>query len=155
MLKLETVFIAVFGLGLLLGVAFLVVKNNISSQPNIRNQVNDVEYEEQVSEQGDVVLKVNPLSLQAGSEAEFKLNMDTHSVELDYDLIKQSSLVDDQGRILKPISWNGGSGGHHLSGELIFPDPGKVKTLELRILGLDGIDRKFKWEISKPLSDDK
>ena len=113
----------------------------------MQTQLSIDSYEEQVSDQGDVAIKVKPLSLKSGSEVKFQLSLDTHSVELNYDLVEKSSLTDDQGRTLKPISWDGGSGGHHLSGKLVFPDTDKVKTLELVISGIDGVDRKFKWEI--------
>ena len=102
----------------------------------------------QSSDQGEVVVEAEPLDLESGKQTKFKVTMDTHSVELDYDLMKVSSLVNDQGNTLKPLSWNGGSGGHHLKGELTFPAlEQKSKSVELLMANISGFDRRFKWNL--------
>ncbi len=103
----------------------------------------------QSDNQGEVIVEVVPISLQKGSDAKFKVLLDTHTVELDYDLLGSASLKDDLGNNLKPLSWSGGSGGHHLNGELIFPAVSeKAKFVELTITNISGFDRRFKWKLS-------
>lgn len=102
----------------------------------------------QTDEQGEVTVEVTPLLLQAGKDAKFEVVLDTHSVELSYNLMEAASLIDNQGKQYKPISWSGGSGGHHLSGELVFPSlSNKIKSAQLIIANISGFDRKFTWRL--------
>ncbi len=104
--------------------------------------------EVQTSDAADVTIRVKPAVLEAGQQVVFKLNMDTHSVELDYDLVNQSTLIDSLGNNLKPLSWSGGQGGHHLSGDLTFPKLDEnARSVELVIKGIAGSDRNFKWNL--------
>lgn len=101
----------------------------------------------QSDNRGQVTVDVTPISLEAGKEVKFEVVLDTHSVELSYDLLTVSSLSDDTGQNFKPLSWSGGSGGHHLSGELVFPAISKnAKFVELVIFNIEGVDRRFKWD---------
>ena len=75
--------------------------------------------------------------------------MDTHSVELDQDMIKIAIIVDDQGKEYKPIRWEGAeAGGHHREGVLIFsqitPTP---KSVELKISSISDVVRSFIWQL--------
>lgn len=112
------------------------------------DQIQQKIYQTQTNEQNDVSVEVTPISLETNSLVKFKVVLDTHILELDYDLMKISKLTDDKGQIYNPISWSGGSGGHHLSGELIFPAvPDKAKSLELTISNIEGVDRMFRWDL--------
>lgn len=103
----------------------------------------------QTVSEGEVSVEVTPMVLETGKEAKFRVTLNTHTVELDYDLLKVSNLQDDKGNNVKAISWSGGSGGHHLTGELIFPAiSGRAKSVKLTITGISGSDRKFSWNIS-------
>lgn len=102
----------------------------------------------QSSDQGEVSIEVTPVVLEPGKEAKFDVVFNTHSVELDYDLLKVSNLRDDKGNSLTPISWSGGSGGHHLNGELVFPSiSAKAKSAQLIIANISGFDRSFVWNL--------
>lgn len=102
----------------------------------------------QSSDQGEVSIEVTPVSLEPGKEAKFDVVFNTHSVELDYDLLKVSNLRDDKGNSLTPISWSGGSGGHHLNGELVFPSiSAKAISAQLIIVNISGFDRSFVWNL--------
>lgn len=70
-------------------------------------------------EAGAVTVKVEPRQLDADG-AVFKVSFDTHSVNLDQDLVRQARLV--VGDTTWPAaSWSGdGPGGHHREGELRF-----------------------------------
>lgn len=121
-----------------------VVKENTQSLPPNGLKV----WQSQVSEQESVSVEVKPEVLAAGLGAKFSISFNTHSVELDYDLLKVAELTDDQGNILKPLSWTGGTGGHHLSGELNFPAiaPG-VKQVKLTLYDISAVDREFEWKL--------
>lgn len=87
-------------------------------------------------EVGAVTVKLQPRQLDAGG-AVFEIVLDTHEVELDQDLARQSSLV--VGDTPWPVrEWTGdGPGGHHREGELRFAADGPVAgTVTLKIDGL-------------------
>src|SRR3970282_1973076 len=73
-------------------------------------------FESKTDNQGEVTVEVTPKNVSTRSETTFQVTLNTHSVALDLDLVKISKLIDDQGNTYQPLSWDGGSGGHHLSG---------------------------------------
>lgn len=102
----------------------------------------------QTSTEGVVSVKVKPNTLQSGSPAEFELTLDTHSVELNYDIAAITILQDDSKRIYKPVSWTGGKGGHHVEGILTFPAiTQSAKSVTLTIPQIDNQDRVFTWKL--------
>ena len=113
-----------------------------------QEKVQQKSFTAQSSDRGEVSIEVTPVVLEPEKEAKFNLVFNTHTVELDYDLLKASSLSDDKGNIIKPISWSGGSGGHHLNGELVFPSlSAKAKSAKLIIVSISGFDRSFIWNL--------
>lgn len=120
----------------------------ISPNQISKEQVQQKTFTKQSDDQGEVIVEVTPISLDAGKEVKFRVALDTHSVELAYDLMKTSKLVDDKGQSLVPFSWNGGSGGHHLNGELVFPSLAtETKSAQLVIANISGFDRRFIWNL--------
>lgn len=106
--------------------------------------------ETKTDEQNSVTVTITPanISPQAG-EWQFNVLIDTHSVELDQDMVKISVLIDDQGKEYKPLRWEGAEpGGHHREGMLVFkqitPNP---KSLGVKISGIGNVDRSFVWRI--------
>lgn len=93
-----------------------------------------------------VTVTVTPKPSDAGWQ--FTVVFDTHSGELEDDLLAAAVLVVD-GRELQPISWDGpGPGGHHREGVLRFASAGEQPTdLELRLqrAGEDA-PRVFRWK---------
>ena len=87
-------------------------------------------------EAGAVTVKVEPRQLDAAG-AVFKVTFDTHSVDLDQDLIRQARLV--VGDTTWPVTgWSGdGPGGHHREGELRFAGAGPATGTA--ILTIDGL----------------
>lgn len=79
----------------------------------------------------------------------FKITFTTHQGDLNFDITKISVLIDDQGRQYSPLNWDGGSGGHHLAGNLIFPAIDKnTKTIKLILKDIYGIEeREFLWNL--------
>jgi hypothetical protein len=98
---------------------------------------------------GAVTVEVTPAGGTAATLI-FDVVMNTHSVELDYDMTKIATLIDDQGRVYPAKSWNGAAGGHHREGSLTFEAPAGVtpKSLQLNLAGIGGIpDRQFQWPV--------
>ncbi len=105
--------------------------------------------------QGAVEFAVTPLNLAApGATLDFDVSMNTHSVDLGWDLAAQATLATDTGLQVIGQKWPVGSG-HHYEGTLSFPvttGEGKpllasAKTLTLTIRDTDVPERVFTWEL--------
>ncbi|MDO8658071.1 MAG: hypothetical protein Q7K55_04995 [Candidatus Levybacteria bacterium] len=118
-------------------------------------QIGDKVFKEKEDSQGEVIVTVKPLKLARynsipgkGENIVFEVTMETHTVELDKDLKNISVITDNKGNEYKPISWSGGSGGHHINGNLVFPPFSKdAKSIKLVIKEIDNFDRMFEWKV--------
>jgi hypothetical protein len=102
----------------------------------------------QTSVERGVTVKVIPKRTGPSGDWEFAVVLDTHSAELDDDLVRSSVLVADAAE-LRAVSWTGaGPGGHHREGLLRFPAPQAApKAVELRILRSgEATPRVFRWD---------
>lgn len=129
-------------------------KKSIQTQPSGENvptvspTQTENKYKTQTNSEGEVTVEVTPISLSKESNVQFKVVLNTHSVALDKDLKDISVLTDDKGSQYDPISWSGGTGGHHLEGELTFPPLKEdVKSIKLTISEIADINRVFEWNI--------
>lgn len=134
------------GLIAVVSVLFVMTRNKQDSHP--QRQANESRFETKVDEQGQVTIKVAP---QVSNSAQWKFTIvfDTHSVELNQDLLQIAVLTDDQGNTYKPTAWEGpGPGGHHREGILLFESISPTTSyVELRIKNIGGIpERLFKWD---------
>ncbi len=108
-------------------------------------------------QQGAVVVEVTPLNLdQPGRTLDFRVSMETHSVDLSMDLATLATLATDTGLQVEAISWDGPLGGHHVSGTLSFPVTAEGKALlegaselTLTIRSVDAEARVFAWSIDR------
>ncbi|HEY6073029.1 MAG TPA: hypothetical protein VIV15_06435 [Anaerolineales bacterium] len=106
-------------------------------------------------EQGMVVIEVTPINLGTPADSiEFDVVMNTHSVDLSMDVARLSTLTTDTGLTVPAAQWDAPSGGHHLSGKLIFPSVQDGKPilegagkLVLTIINLDAPSRLFEWDL--------
>jgi len=120
------------------------VTNQAIQQTNIKQN-----WESKTDEQLAITVIVTPVDiLSQSNEWKFDIVMDNHTIELDQDLVKNTILVDDQGKVYKPLRWEGSeAGGHHREGILVFetinPNP---KSIELKISGIGDIIRNFSWQ---------
>ncbi len=107
--------------------------------------------EVKTNNEGGVTIAVTPKETAAGI-FEFEIVLDTHSVELSYDLTKISVLRDENGQEYRPINWEGDPpGGHHREGTLIFnPIAPTPKSIELKITGIAEAVRIFTWQSNLP-----
>lgn len=106
--------------------------------------------------QGSVEFVVTPLNLsQRGETLDFDVAMNTHSVNLSWNLAAQSKLTTDTGMEVKGQGWPVG-GGHHDSGTLSFPAKGVdgtpllagAKKLTLTIQNAGAPERTFVWDLA-------
>jgi hypothetical protein len=101
---------------------------------------------------------LNPIEKVEGDQLAFKVQMDTHSVNLDHYRIDVLTILrDDKGNEYEALGWVSPRGrGHHRSGVVKFSnkntfgrpiiDP-QTKYIEVIIKGVNGIpQRVFKWE---------
>lgn len=100
----------------------------------------DVRWDGRIVEQNDT----ETLTLQVA--------MNTHTVELNYDLTRLAALRNDQGEELRPKSWKAPAGGHHVSGLLTFEISegffADNSSLELMIRDVGGVpERLFRWKL--------
>jgi len=104
----------------------------------------------QTSREGNVNVTVTPRSLAPGASSwDFEVVLETHTQPLDQDLTKVAALIDAHGRPHAPLAWEGSPpGGHHRRGLLRFqPLAGNPAIAELRLHGIGGVDRTFRWQL--------
>src|SRR3989344_2269168 len=118
----------------------------ITNLPLPLKLVTPTNLETKTASEGGITIAVTPQMLDE-TEFRFRITLDTHAGELDADLAQVSTLIDDQGRIYKPSSWEGDlPGGHHREGMITFnqiiPAP---KSVGLKIKNIGGVpERSFK-----------
>ncbi len=120
-----------------------------SSTPNSKTESAFVA---QTVEGGSVTVKVTPLKMEPNAPLEFDIVIDTHSVELNDDMMKAVVLRDDSGMEFTPTTWDGpGAGGHHREGKIKFaPLTMSTKALTLVVKNVAGVpERVFKWELAQ------
>lgn len=97
---------------------------------------------------GNVTVTISPVTMLAGEAASFDVALDTHSVELSYDFATIASLTDDAGNSYAVSEWTGNSGGHHVSGQLLFPAISSEATeLTLMLKEVDTVTEEFVWKL--------
>jgi hypothetical protein len=107
-----------------------------------------------VSDERGVKVQVTPLNPMSAHAAplDFRVVLDTHSVNLKYDMAKIAVLRDDRGSTYRPSIWQGPAGGHHIAGVLRFAQGREImKTqpawLELQLEGIGGVPKRtFRWD---------
>lgn len=107
------------------------------------------------NDERSVVVEVTPLNLAgSGPTLDFQVALNTHSVELDYDLTKLAVLRDDRGNEYRPAAWGGARGGHHMSAVLTFEGRSEIVKPGMQYLELELKDiaqvpsRVFRWELA-------
>lgn len=115
--------------------------NKKTSQPR--------EFSSQTAVLGAVEIEIKPEKLDS-KESVFSVKLDTHTVELDFDLTKIISLSDGSGNRYQALRWEGGSAGHHLAGKLVFaPLAKKTKTITLTVSQIGKEKKVFNWNFGK------
>lgn len=100
---------------------------------------------------GRVVIDVQPLKLNDDQETwEFAVALNTHSVDLAFDMTEVSVLRCDQDQEYTPTVWEGpGPGGHHRSGVLKFAAlDHSTSFVEIIIRDVAEVpERVFRWDL--------
>jgi hypothetical protein len=98
-----------------------------------------------------VTVAVTPKNVSADAKTwDFAVVLDTHSGELNDDLVKTATLLDDKGGRYVPLKWDGaGPGSHHREGVLRFnPISPRPQSIELRIQRPgEPNPRSFRWQL--------
>ena len=106
--------------------------------------------------QGAVEFAITPLNLNANAATlEFDVTMNTHSVDVSWDLAAQSTLTTDAGLSVVGSQWAIGSG-HHYENTLVFPAQtpdgqallANARTLTLTLQNTDVPERTFVWQLN-------
>jgi len=99
-----------------------------------------------------VTVDVTPQILSTGASTwDFKIVLDTHSQDLNDDLMKSVVLLDGTGGKYVPTGWDGaGPGGHHREGVLRFkPVSPRPQAIELSITRPgESAPRSFRWQLN-------
>lgn len=107
----------------------------------------------QTNREGGVTVKATPLSIsRQAARWDFELEISTHAVPLDQDMVRAAVVIDGAGNTQPPLAWDGdGPGGHHRKGVLRFlPPEDRPEFVELRIRGIGGVDeRVFRWRLNE------
>jgi len=98
-----------------------------------------------------VTIAVTPQNISPDANSwDFKIVLDTHSADLNDDLMKTSLLLDGTGGKYTPLVWDGaGPGGHHREGVLRFkPVLPQPQLIEIRISRPgEPAPRSFRWQL--------
>lgn len=109
-------------------------------------------YDRQSSQENGVRVDVVPVQLQHGQSVRLEIRLNTHSGQLDKDLMAVSVLKDEMGKTYQPTGWDGSPpGGHHRSGILTFPELSQDSgSITLIIKGVAGVpERSFTWRVKR------
>ncbi len=107
----------------------------------------------QINEEGPVTVSIQPLAGTFTANAKswkFQVDLNTHSVEIDDDIMQALVLIDDTGVQYTPILWDGDpSGGHHRGGIIEFVAPSvSSTTFTIEARGIGDIEKRiFLWEL--------
>lgn len=128
---------------------------------NEGSTLNPLRFSGQQQDLGAVTLWVEPVVVVPAEKIVFQVSMDTHSVNLEYDFTQVMSLTDSLEIKYAATEWDGGRGGHHLSGRLVFKPIGEQELLAKNInqqlvadlysmnLDVQGVDEQsafFVWD---------
>jgi hypothetical protein len=133
--------------------SILLIKQKQSEQPTQdRDAVSSLQSETKEHTGGNVTVVVAPINLKPGEPPSFTVTFNTHSVILDFDIVRNATLTDDRGGTFDEPVWNGSpAGGHHRTGTLSFSSPVSTDatsvTLSFRNIA-DVPVRTFSWGVS-------
>ncbi len=133
----------------IIGIGYLLATStNISTTSSPNTTQGNKTYQAQENDEKQVAVSATPKTLSSSQNVVFDVAMNNHMYELSYDLAKTAVLTDSSGNTYKPLSWNGSTGGHHVSGQLTFPKLAPdASQVSLTLPGIVGVDRTFSWNL--------
>ena len=128
----------------------------INSRAAARTSPEGVNPLTQIKNENAVTVEVTPLNITgSGSTLDFRVALNTHSGDLNYDVTKVVVLRDSRNNEYAPTGWDGSSGGHHVEDILKFDGradilkPG-VTSLSLELKGIAQVpSRQFQWNVGQ------
>lgn len=97
------------------------------------------------TEIGDVLIELTPRSI-GNSKLEVDISANTHSVDLSQFNLKEITILEINGRKLKPTSASDLTG-HHSSGTLVFDLESKANSFVLTLEGIPIEEKRiFEWK---------
>ncbi|MDO8555316.1 MAG: hypothetical protein Q7R75_02010 [bacterium] len=127
-----------------------VSSNQYAPNQNTGAQTDDaIKLEEQTNSEGGLSISIQPVDFSFEKPVQLEITFTTHQGDIDINLTNQALLIDERNNQLKPISWSGGNGGHHLRGILVFPSiPKENSKMTLVIKDIYGVkERTFLWSL--------
>lgn len=125
---------------IIIGAAFYCVVSNRTSPPSTQRVGSEQSEQSSLSTQtltdGAVTYEVTPKNIApAAATWDFDISLDTHTGNLDQDLVSIVRLVDDKDNEYKALEWEGDPpGGHHREGIVKFSPITPLPTsVELKI----------------------
>ena len=153
MARLNKLLVIIFAFILIFILWQLLKNKNQTGQTAIEikpSQTTADKFQTQENEGGNVTVTVKPEILEIGKDPSFYIEFNTHSVELNFDVVKQANLLDEKGYRITDAEWKGSPPeGHHRNGILVFNQPLiNTKFVELILTDIAEIpERKFRWEL--------
>lgn len=153
MTKLNKLLVIIFALILIFILWQLLKNKNQIKQTAIEikpSRTTTDKFQTLENEGGNVTVTVKPEILEIGKNPSFNIEFNTHSVELNFDVVKQAYLLDEKGYRITDAGWKGSSPkGHHRNGTLVFSQPLiNTKFVELILTDIAEIpERKFRWKL--------
>ncbi len=136
-----------FGLVAIIGIIFVALSFVMATANKPESTASSkVDLDALSKSQNQITFAVDPLGFGPSDYVKLQISIDTHTVDLDFDLPKISMLVYD-GKEYVPVSWSGPAAGHHMSGVLEFPPLGNLqKSLKLVVKNAANADWVFEWQ---------
>lgn len=128
---------------ILLSVSFFTIKDRAQNNLKILSLL------PVTNEGGGLSITVTPIDFSFEKPVQFKVALETHQGDLNFNLMQRALLFDEKNNQYLPTEWQGGSGGHHLSGTLVFPKiTNNAKQIKLIIKDVYNIEsRQFLWNL--------
>lgn len=143
---------AILKIAIILGILIVIISflgtALLASTPQTQNTTKQLQTLS--LEENSVTFKITPEQSEIGKEIVFDIVIDTHTVDLGFDMTKISVLETDFGEEYFPVKWEGSDpGGHHRSGKLYFDKlQAQTKSVTLIIKDVANVsERKFTWEL--------
>ena len=135
------------------GISYTLYQKNTDEAPGVGTSESSAQaqderpYETQVDETGPVTVTITPLELSADNW-DFEVTLQTHSVDLDMDILKSIVLRTNESTEIIPEAWDGDPpGGHHRMGIVQFTSASPVPSkFMLLVKDVGGVPlREFAW----------
>lgn len=137
---------------------FLIIQNN--TKGNLANAVvsetlpSDSELIQslpnRINDGGGLSIEAKPINFSFDTQVKFDISLNTHQGDLDFDLTEKAVLLDAENNKYLPLGWQGGKGGHHISGILIFPVIKTTEKIKLIINDVYNVrEREFLWDLNE------